>query len=97
MLKDIISAQAIYPHQIHLRFEDQIEGTIDLTEIIEFSGIFAPLQDPAYFATLQVNPEIGTITWSNGADLDPDVLYAIVTQQPIPDYSARETNLPSLA
>jgi Protein of unknown function (DUF2442) len=97
MLKDIISAQAIHPHQIHLRFEDGIEGTIDLTEIIEFSGIFAPLQDPDYFAKLQVNPEIGTITWSNGADLDPDVLYAIVTQQTIPDYSAQESNLPSLA
>jgi Protein of unknown function (DUF2442) len=97
MLKDIISAQAIHPHQIHLRFEDGIEGTIDLTQIIEFSGIFAPLQAPDYFATLQVNPEIGTITWSNGADLDPDVLYAIVTQQPIPDYSALENNLPSLA
>jgi hypothetical protein len=46
MLKDIISAQAIHPHQIHLRFEDGIEGTIDLTEIIEFSGIFAPSKTP---------------------------------------------------
>jgi hypothetical protein len=97
MLKDIISAQAIHPHQIRLRFEDGIEGTIDLTHIIEFSGIFAPLQDPDYFSTVQVNPEIGTITWSNGADLDPDVLYAIVTKQPIPDYSALGNDLPSLA
>jgi hypothetical protein len=48
-------------------------------------------------ATVQVNSEIGTITWSNGADLDPDVLYAIVTQQPMPDYSALESNLPNLA
>ncbi len=56
MLKDIISAHPISPYQIHLRFEDDIEGTIDLTQIITFSGIFAPLQDPAYFATVQVNP-----------------------------------------
>jgi hypothetical protein len=44
------------------------------------------LQDPAYFATVQVNPEVGTIFWDNGADLDPDVLYAIIAHQPIPDY-----------
>ncbi|PSB15876.1 DUF2442 domain-containing protein [Phormidesmis priestleyi ULC007] len=87
MLKDIISAHPISPYQIHLRFEDGIEGTIDLTQIITFSGIFAPLQDPAYFATVRVNPDLGTIVWDNGADLDPDVLYAIVTQQPIPDYT----------
>ena len=88
MLKDIISAQVIAPHQLHLRFEDGIEGTIDLTQIITFSGIFAPLQDPHYFATVQVNPELGTVTWENGADLDPDVLYSIVTQTDIPDYTS---------
>jgi hypothetical protein len=35
---------------------------------------------------VQVNPEIGTISWSNEADLDPDVLYSIVTGQSIPNY-----------
>ena len=86
MLKDIISAHPIAPHQLHLRFEDGIEGIIDLTQIITFSGIFAPLQDPHYFATVQVNSELGTVIWANGADLDPDVLYSIVTQTNIPDY-----------
>jgi Protein of unknown function (DUF2442) len=97
MLKDIISAQARRPYQIHLQFEDGVEGTIDLNQIIEFSGVFAALRDPDYFATVQVDPEVGTIVWSNGADLDPDVLYAIVTQQPIPDYAAAESDVPSLA
>lgn len=88
MLKDIISAQPIAPHQLHLRFEDGVEGTIDIAKIITFSGIFAPLKDPYYFATVQVNLEIGTVMWENGADLDPDVLYAIVSQTDIPDYAA---------
>ena len=87
MLKDIIHVHALPLYRLYLRFEDGIEGPIDLTQIIPFVGIFAPLQDPTYFATVQVNPELGTIFWDNGADLAPDVLYAIVTQQPIPDYS----------
>jgi hypothetical protein len=77
-------------HQLHLRFEDSVDGTIDLNQIIEFSGVFAALRDPDYFATVQVDTEIGTIGWPNGADLDPDVLYSIVTQQPIPDYGSLE-------
>jgi Protein of unknown function (DUF2442) len=85
MLKDIISAQAMHPHQLHLQFEDGVEGTIDLNQIIEFSGVFAPLRDPDYFATVQVDPEIGTIGRSDGVDLDPDVLYAIVRRSGEPD------------
>jgi hypothetical protein len=87
MLKDITHVQALPNHHLHLQFEDGIEGNIDLTQIITFSGIFAPLQDPTYFATVQVNPEVGTIFWDNGADLDPDVLYAIITNQPMPNYT----------
>jgi hypothetical protein len=40
---------------------------------------------PAYFASVRVDPELGTIVWDNGADLDPDVLYALVSGQPVPD------------
>jgi Protein of unknown function (DUF2442) len=86
MLKDIIAVHPLEQYQLHLQFEDGIEGNVDISQLIEFRGIFAPLQDPTYFATVTVNPEIGTLVWDCGADLDPDVLYAIVTQQPIPTY-----------
>jgi hypothetical protein len=44
---------------------------------------FAPLEDTAYLARVRVNPDIGTICWPNGADLDPDVLYSAITGEPI--------------
>ena len=31
--------------------------------------------DPAYFSQVKVDPELGTVSWQNSADLDPDVLY----------------------
>jgi Protein of unknown function (DUF2442) len=42
-------------------------------DMIQFEGIFAPLKHPAEFLKVYVNPELGTICWPNGADLDPNV------------------------
>ena len=89
MLKDIVWAQAGEPYQIHLQFEDGVAGVVDLRDLVEFVGVFEPLEDPAYCARVQVNSEIGTIFWENGADLDPDVLYSIVSKQPIPQYPSQ--------
>lgn len=60
-----------------------MQGDLDLARLIEFRGVFEPLADPHEFAKVRVDPELGTIAWPNGADLDPDVLYAEVTGQPI--------------
>lgn len=38
-------------------------------------GVFLPFEDPAFFAQVRVDPELGTIVWPNDVDLDPDVLY----------------------
>ena len=84
MLKDVAAAQPLENHRLRLRFEDGVEGVVDLTGSLKFRGVFEPLQDPAYFAQVRVDPESGTVTWPNGADLDPDVLYADVTGQPLP-------------
>ncbi len=83
MLKDISSVQPLDNYKLHLKFEDNQEGVVDISQLIEFTGIFAPLQDLTYFNQVKLNPEWGTIYWENGADLDPDVLYSIVTNQPI--------------
>ncbi|MDJ0581987.1 DUF2442 domain-containing protein [Crocosphaera sp.] len=83
MLKDIIEVKPLENYQLYLKFEDNQEGIINLEEIIEFVGIFQPLKDLAFFKTVKINPDWGTIYWENGADLDPDVLYSIITDQPL--------------
>lgn len=79
MLKDIIEARATGGHRLFLRFEDGVSGEIDLGKLVAFKGVFAPLQDPEELAKVRVDPEIGTVCWPNGADLDPDVLYGELT------------------
>ena len=88
MLKDIIAVQPLEHYRLRLRFEDGAEGVVDVQRLVRFSGVFARLSDPKEFASVQVNPELGTIFWPCDADLDPDVLYALVTGQPIPNYEA---------
>lgn len=46
-------------------------------------GVFIALRDPAYFAQVRVDAEIGTITWPNGADLAPEVLYDRAAAHPV--------------
>ena len=80
MLKDITKVEALDDYRVRLRFEDGVEGEIDISTVVRFEGVSAPLRDPTVFAAVQVNPELGTICWPGGADLDPDVLYALVRE-----------------
>lgn len=71
----IVSAKPIGDYKLALRFSDNTEGVADL-ESIKRSGVFAPWADRTYFQEVRVDPDSGTVTWPNGADLDPYVLYA---------------------
>lgn len=83
MLIDIAEVRTAGAHRLYLRFADGVEGEVDLDQIVRWEGIFAPLHDPQHFAQVRVDPELGTIVWPNGADLDPDVLYAAMTGRSI--------------
>lgn len=83
MLKDIVDVKPQAGYRLFLRFEDGTSGEIDLAPFLDFRGLFAALKDPAYFAQVSVDSELGTVVWPNGVDLDPDVLYSRVTGEPI--------------
>ena len=83
MLKDIVEARATGGHRLYIRFEDGVDGEVDLKALIEFKGVFEPLKDPAEVARVRVDRELGTVCWQGGADLDPDVLYAKLAGVPI--------------
>jgi hypothetical protein len=80
---DIISVQALDNYQLLLKFEDGLEGIVNINSMIEFTGVFEPLRDYDYFRKVKVKVDSGTIEWENKADLDPAVLYSIIINQKI--------------
>ncbi len=83
MLSDVVKVEPRGGYRIWLQFQGGVEGEVDLEPLLSFQGVFAPLRDPAYFARVRVNPDLGTIYWPNDADWDPLVLYSLVTGRPI--------------
>ena len=86
MLKDIVEVQPLDGYHLKLRFEDGVEGVVDVAQLVPLKGMFAALRDRKEFVAVQVSPELGTIGWPCGADLDPDVLYSLVTGMALPSY-----------
>ena len=85
MPKNVVSVIPSDPYRLQIRFEDGVEGTVSLDELVSFDEIFAPLRNPVEFRKVSVHPELGVVYWPNGADLDSDVLYARITGEPIFD------------
>ncbi len=83
MLKDVVEVAPRGQYRLWVKFQDGVQGEIDLGPELTFQGMFASLRDPAYFARVRLDPDLGTICWPNGADWDPLTLYSIVTKRPI--------------
>lgn len=81
MLYDIVSVKVVKDYVLFIRFENEVEGTIDISSLVPFEGIFLKLKDTNYFATVYVNKDLGTIVWDNGADLSPEFLYSIISHK----------------
>jgi hypothetical protein len=72
---DVVEARHVHDHTVWLRFEDGTAGEVDLAG--ELKGpVFEPLREVQYFKRFLVSPDLGTISWPNGADFAPEFLYA---------------------
>lgn len=74
---DIRDVEHLGGFRLRLAFADGLVAEIDLAEKLAgaVGPVFEPLRDPAFFAQVAVDPELGTVVWPNGADLAPDALH----------------------
>jgi len=71
----IVSAEVENGCAVILTFTDGSKRLVDLRPYLA-GPIFELIKaDPSFFRSLAVDPDLGTIVWPNGADIDPDVLY----------------------
>jgi hypothetical protein len=70
----VASFEPVGSYTLRVHFEDGTEQTIDFEPVLE-GEIFAPLRDPELFHQVQIDPEVQTLVWPNGADFDPATLY----------------------
>ncbi len=61
-------------YTLRVRFDDRTEQTIDFEPILA-GDLYGPLRDRALFAQVQIDPEVHTLVWPNGADFDPETLH----------------------
>ena len=72
--KKVISVQIVSTGVLDLEFECGTRRTVDLTPVMS-GPLFGALQRPEVFKQVEVDHEVGTIFWPNGADFDPDTLF----------------------
>ena len=93
-VEDVLhEVQSVYPvkdFHLILEFKNGEYRVFDMRPYLTQEGpVFQPLKDFTYFKQVKVDHEAGTITWPNGADMDPDVLYTKSVPLVLPVVSAR--------
>jgi Protein of unknown function (DUF2442) len=73
-LPRITSVEPLDGFRLRLVFTDGLVREVDLSDDL-WGQMAEPLQNPEYFGRVRVDPELGTVVWPNGYDLDPDVLH----------------------
>ena len=78
-LHRILEVEVVGEHRLRLAFDDGMSGELDASNW-DWHGIFEPLSDPEYFARVELDDELGSIRWPNGADVAPETLHLWVAR-----------------
>jgi hypothetical protein len=88
----ITHVEPLEGYTLRLQFDDGSDRVVDLSDVL-WGAMGEPLRDTEYFRLVRVDPELRTIVWPNGFDLDPDVLHG--DYDPAPPAPPTRTAAPS--
>ncbi len=66
-LHDVVGVKPVANPVLCLESDDGTVGDVDIAQLTEFHGVFAPLSDMEFFRQVSVHPEFGVICWPNRA------------------------------
>jgi len=61
-------------YTLRVEFDDGEEQMIDFRPVL-VGELYGPLQDEGFFNQVEIDPEVHTLVWPNGADFDPATLH----------------------
>ncbi len=64
----------VAPYTLAVTFADGTAQRINFRPVLR-GALFGPLEDLATFNAVELDAEVGTLTWPNGADFDPATLH----------------------
>lgn len=73
-LVHVTSVEALEGFTLRVSFDDGTTHQVDTSRLLRGPVFTALREDPELFAQVAVDPELGTVVWPNGADIDPVVL-----------------------
>ena len=83
MLSRPIAIEPRKGYRIWLRYEDGVEGQIDLSGVPR-DGIFEAWNDPSFFENVYIS-EFDSVAWSDDLELCPNALYMELTGKSVED------------
>ncbi len=70
----VTSFENVGPHKLRVSFDDGVQREIDFSSVLA-GELYSPLLDLDVFNRVELDSEIGTLVWPNGADFDPATLH----------------------
>ncbi|HKR00406.1 MAG TPA: DUF2442 domain-containing protein [Pyrinomonadaceae bacterium] len=62
------------PYTLRIQFDDGTEQTINFRPVLA-GEMYGPLRELSFFEQVQIDPEVHTLIWPNGADFEPATLH----------------------
>uniref|UniRef100_A0A832M382 DUF2442 domain-containing protein n=1 Tax=Oscillatoriales cyanobacterium SpSt-402 TaxID=2282168 RepID=A0A832M382_9CYAN len=70
----VVSFEIQGPFTLRVTFDDGKSQIINFRSVLN-GALYGPLQDERLFNMVEIDPEVHTLVWPNGADFDPATLH----------------------
>ena len=79
-MNEIVKVEAEKNYCLKIEFNDGVKGVVDLSGLVG-KGVFKAWKNLKYFEQVRIDEKSKTVSWPNGVDLAPEVLYEEVKQK----------------
>src|SRR3972149_10227244 len=70
----VVNFEIVGPSTLRVEFDDGVAQTIDFRPVL-VGEMYGPLRDERLFNQVEIDPEVHTLVWPNGADFEPATLH----------------------